>query len=81
MQRAVMGAAVIQLGQDQVRIGGEGAIGKEHRLDPAAQLVVGQEQQVLAHHRLDPRFFLHLHPLFVTCPGYGSVVDFLIRDC
>ena len=37
--------------EDAVGIGGEAAIGEEHQLDALAQLVVGQEQQLLAARR------------------------------
>ena len=62
MQRPVMGAPVIHILENQVGIGGEGAIGEEHRLDPAAQLVIGQKQQILAAKPADTHLFLHDRP-------------------
>ena len=48
MHRPVMGAAVIHGFQDAIRIGGKAAIGKEHRLDALANLLVRQKQQAFA---------------------------------
>jgi len=60
MDCAVMGAAIAVFLKDLVRIGGESAIGEEHRLDPAAQLFVRQEKKGLASsHRCLGRAFSH----------------------
>ena len=48
MDRPVVRAAVAAPLEDAVGIGGEAAIGEEHQLDALPQLVVGQEQQLLA---------------------------------
>jgi hypothetical protein len=48
MDRAVMRPAIPVFLQDAVRVGGEAAIGEEHRLDPAAQLFIGQEKKAFA---------------------------------
>ena len=52
VDRAVVGAAVLALGEDAVGVGGEAAVGEEHQLDALPQLVVGQEQQLLAARRI-----------------------------
>jgi hypothetical protein len=46
VDRPVMRAAIALLGEDPVGVGGETAIGEEHRLDPLPQLLVGQVEQL-----------------------------------
>jgi hypothetical protein len=48
VERAVMGAAVVALLQDAVGVGGEAAIGEEHRLDAAAELLVREVEEPLS---------------------------------
>ena len=75
MDRTVMGAAIIHIGQDHVRVRREGAIGEEHRLNPAAKLIVGQEQQVFAPCR--GHAYLLLHAILVLQGHYYvRLVDF-----
>jgi hypothetical protein len=89
MDRAVMGAAIAVFLQDPVRVGGEAAIGEEHRLDPAAQLLIGQEKKAFAssHRRLGSR----VRPSVPSLPScrftgisvtvYVSLVDFPRINC
>jgi hypothetical protein len=88
MDRAVMRAAIPVFLKDAVGIGGEAAIGEEHRLDPAAQLLVGQEKQAFAssHRRLGCAFG-HVPSLpscrlaGISVTVYVSLVDFPRINC
>jgi hypothetical protein len=82
MDRAVMGAAIAVFLQDAVGIGGESAIGEEHRLDPAAQLFVGQEKKAFASsHRRLGRAFGHRSPVPSFVPVCRHLGHSLCQPC
>jgi hypothetical protein len=76
VHRAVVGAAVAARVEDAVGIGGEAAIGEEHRLDPLPELLVRQEEKAFA-----ARAALgHLSPLWLRAV-YVSLVDIPRINC
>ena len=58
----MMGAPIFVVFQNPVGIGREGAVGEIHRLDPLAELFVGQEQQAFAAARFRPPALHHAVP-------------------
>ena len=82
VDRPVVGAAVLALLEDAVGVGGEAAIGEEHQLDALPELVVGQEQQLLAARRIGREAALcHRLARAVPVTVYVRHVDIPSAEC